>query len=52
MNAIFALLVGGIFFMRDDTPRGMADRYINLVILLHPLGWFSYLWRSAYSEFF
>ena len=26
--------------MRDDTPRGMADRYINLVILLHPLGWF------------
>ena len=27
VNTLFALIVGGIFFMRDDSPRGMADRY-------------------------
>ena len=28
VDSIFALLVGGIFFMRDDTPRGMMDRCV------------------------
>ena len=33
VNAIFALLVGGIFFMRDDTPRGMEDRYVCCMVI-------------------
>ena len=33
MNVVFALLVGGIFYMRDDTPRGMADRYVYTHVL-------------------
>lgn len=27
VNTLFALIVGAIFYMRDDSPRGMADRY-------------------------
>ena len=26
---IFALIVGGIYFQRPETPRGMQDRYLR-----------------------
>ena len=29
---IFALVVGGIYFQRDQSPRGLEDRYIIHVL--------------------